>query len=95
MMVTAEPTARLRIGLWLSLSWRSPIKTSLLSNNNMTLKEAIIDAKKIAKESKLAIAVVNAPIENAEDESGPYGYCPEMAVHILYRWGKVEQVIHP
>lgn len=61
----------------------------------MNLQDAIKDATKAANECGHPIAVVNAPIENAEDESGPYGYCPLMAKNILYRWGTTEKVIEP
>lgn len=61
----------------------------------MTLQDAIAGARKAAQESQLPIAVVNAPLENAEDESGPYGYCPVVAKDILFRFGTCEQIIRP
>jgi hypothetical protein len=60
----------------------------------MTKKQIIAEAKKAAKESNLPIAVVYAPIEEAESKC-KYGYCPLLAVSILYRWGKIVQVINP
>jgi hypothetical protein len=33
--------------------------------------------------------VVHAPIENAEDSTGPYGYCPESAASVLFRFAEI------
>jgi hypothetical protein len=46
-------------------------------------KHAQIEANRNA----CPIAVVNAPIENAEDSGGPYGYATPAGVPILYRHG--------
>jgi hypothetical protein len=55
----------------------------------MTLERAIAEAKREAQadDGGLVIVVVNAPIENAEDEDGPYGYCPAEAVPYLFKHG--------
>lgn len=60
----------------------------------MNKEQAVKEATKIAKRDKMSMAVVNAPIENAE-ENGYYGYCSVEAVSILFRWGTVEVVINP
>ena len=55
----------------------------------------IIQAQKEANFSKQEIAVVHAPIENAEEE-GDYSYCTPAAVDILFRLsGKVLVVLKP
>lgn len=62
----------------------------------MTKQEAIDAAK--AEKSDLVLAIVNAPIENAEDVEygrGPYGYCPVEAVPILFPYGNVEATVEP
>ena len=61
----------------------------------MTYEQAIVGAKKAAKESGLPIAIINDPVVNNSEEEpeGPYGYCPELAVHLLHRWGTVVGII--
>ena len=55
----------------------------------MTQEQAISGAKTEAQkhDGGIVIVVVHAPIELAEDESGPYGYCPAEAVDILFKHG--------
>lgn len=55
----------------------------------MTKAKAIELAKVEAKKAKVEIVVVDAPIENAEDESGPFGYCPAEAKDVLFANGTV------
>lgn len=55
----------------------------------MTLEQAINGATKDAKQHKVAIVVVHAPIEHAEENTGEpntgaFGYCPLPAVRTLY-----------
>jgi hypothetical protein len=50
----------------------------------MNLQTAIERAQHEATLNNLVMAVVNAPIENA-DQAEPYGYCPMSAVDMLFR----------
>lgn len=59
----------------------------------MTKENALAEAKKVAKKSKLKMVIVNDPIaNNAEDApDGPWGYCPAIARQpngklTLYPW---------
>jgi hypothetical protein len=62
----------------------------------MTLQETIAVAQQVANDSKMSIAVVNAPIHRDEFDEDPYGYCPLLAVDILYRFReKIECVCEP
>jgi len=61
----------------------------------MTKEQAIAEAKKEANKNNVTIVVVNDPIANAEDETGPYGYCPIFAKDMLFRFGTVEEIIKP
>lgn len=61
----------------------------------MNQTDATLAARKEAKTNNLQMAVVNAPIEHAEDSTGPFGYCPTSAVSTLYRFGKIVEVIEP
>lgn len=61
----------------------------------MTRENAIKLARYEARKWKTPIAVVNAPIENAEDYDGPFGYCPETAVKTLFANATVECVVYP
>ena len=70
----------------------------------MTKEAAIAEAIKIAKKENMVMAVANDPIANAEDESGPWGYCPNCARHteghckgdlILYPWAEETIIVHP
>lgn len=61
----------------------------------MTYQHAIDGAKQVCKEHRAYMAVVNAPVENAEDASGPYGYCPLASVPRLFAKGKVEAKVLP
>lgn len=60
----------------------------------MSKEKALLAAKYIARKHQTRMAVVNAPIENAEDD-GPWGYCPEQAVKVLFPHGTVETVVNP
>jgi len=55
----------------------------------MTKEQAIKGAQTEAQKygGGVQIAVVHDPIANAEDESGPWGYCPVEAVAILFPYG--------
>jgi hypothetical protein len=59
----------------------------------MTKAKAIEAAK--AENAPCPIAVVNDPLAMAEDESGPYGYCPLITKYILFKNGKTEAIVHP
>jgi hypothetical protein len=64
----------------------------------MKLQEAKADARAAAIKSKMPIALVNEGLHADEfaerDEDGnSYGYCPELAVPILYRYGTVVEII--
>ena len=61
----------------------------------MSYNEAVKEAVKIANKEKMQMVAVHAPIEHAEEESGPYGYCPAMAKDILYRWGTIVYIADP
>lgn len=61
----------------------------------MNLVDCLLEAQATASRTGFTIAVVHAPLENSEDEDGPYGFCPSSAVPILFRHGRVEQVIQP
>jgi hypothetical protein len=61
----------------------------------MNLPDAIKDAKKAARDCGYPVVVVHAPIEEAENESGCYGFCPAMAKDILYRWATVVKTVKP
>jgi hypothetical protein len=50
----------------------------------MTKEKAIKMAQAEARKDKTELVVVNAPVENAEDESGPFGYCATMAKDTLF-----------
>jgi aromatic ring-opening dioxygenase LigB subunit len=60
---------------------------------DMKKEHAIRMAQEENKESSITMAVVVAPVEHAEDESGPYGFCPLAAVETLYSRGTVVVVI--
>ena len=47
-----------------------------------------------ANKYRSRLALVRAPIETAE-EQGDYGYCPEYAVPLLFRYGTVIEIITP
>ena len=53
----------------------------------MSRDDAFRLAQVDARTSGLVLAVVDAPIEEGEDETGPFGYCPIGAVPMLYRYG--------
>ena len=55
----------------------------------MEKQDAIKQATREALNGNIEMVVVDAPIENGEDESGPFGYCPALAKNILFRFGKV------
>jgi len=55
---------------------------------------AIEDAKWIAKNAGITIAVCYAPIETAEEE-GDWGYCPANIVEYLFAQGSVRYHILP
>lgn len=52
----------------------------------MTKEDAIQEATETANRENLVMVVANDPISNAEDESGPWGYCPSNARFLLFRW---------
>jgi hypothetical protein len=70
----------------------------------MTKEHAIEEAQAIANKERMTMAVANDPIANAEEEGGPWGYCPNCARHteglmkgnlILYPWADETILIHP
>ena len=66
----------------------------------MKLEEAKEEAKSAAIKSKMPIALVNEGLHadefaEREEDGTSYGYCPELAVPILYRYGTVVEVIRP
>ena len=61
----------------------------------MTRERAISEAKKQAKKNRVAIAVVNATVECAEDSDGPYGFAPVESFRILFPYAIVEYVVDP
>jgi len=52
-------------------------------------------AQRTAESEKVKIAVVDDPIANAEEEDGPFGYCPVEAVGLLFPHGRLVCVINP
>lgn len=61
----------------------------------MKKENAIAQAQIEADNNNVRICVVHAPLEMAEDESGPYGYCPELGLHILFPNATVETWVYP
>ncbi len=64
----------------------------------MKLNKAITEAIKIAKQNKIAMAIVSEGVHADEfaerDEDGEsYGYCPAAAISTLYKHGKVIKLI--
>ena len=55
----------------------------------MTKENAIRLAQQDAKQHNTVIAVVDAPIENAEETDGPFGFAALLFVHRLFKYGKV------
>lgn len=52
-------------------------------------------AQKEATKYQCDIAVVYAPIENAEEYDGDYGYCPPRMANIIYKWGEIVCICNP
>lgn len=61
----------------------------------MTLDHALQAAGEEANKHNLVLVVVNAPIENAEEEDGPYSYCPLGAQTYCFRYGEIEHFVLP
>lgn len=61
----------------------------------MTLERATQEAERVAGSTGKTICVYNAPIENAEDPEGPFGFCPPEAFRILFRFGELVRTITP
>ena len=63
----------------------------------MTKERAISEATKDANKKNLVMVVCNDPISNniEEEPEGPWGYCPEPAQSLLYRWAEETIVIRP
>lgn len=62
----------------------------------MNKENAIADAKRTAKNYKARIAVVNAPIEMAEENDGPFGYAPSgHGVETLFRHATIVGFAEP
>jgi aromatic ring-opening dioxygenase LigB subunit len=61
----------------------------------MTREAAIAQAQIEAKANKQTLFVVQAPLQHAEDEDGPYGYCPPAALAYLYSGAIVVATVSP
>lgn len=55
---------------------------------------AINRARREAIKNGVTVAVVDAPIENAE-QSGTWGYCPLVAVKTLFKFATVKYHVSP
>lgn len=69
-------------------------------SGSMTKEKALVEAKKAALQSGMIMAVVNDVISNAEDETGSWGYCPNIARGpngklILFPWATETILVHP
>lgn len=60
----------------------------------MTREQATAEARREADKNRVTMVVVDAPIENAE-ENAPFGYCPQAAKSILFRFGTIVETIPP
>jgi len=60
----------------------------------MLKERAIKEAQKEAQKHHTTMIVVNAPIENAE-EDGNYGYATPIGVNILFEYGVPEYHVTP
>jgi hypothetical protein len=61
----------------------------------MTKDKAIELGTHEAVKNKVKICIVNAPIENADDDSGPYGFTSVEGLVLLYKYGEIEAMISP
>lgn len=50
----------------------------------MNKENALREARAEALKNRVDMVVVNDPLANAEESSGPYGYCPRAGVDVLF-----------